>query len=132
VLELTWSRLKGLWGLGGSRARFDRHLARGEGPPEIRPQEGLYYAYGRPCPAYRDQRCSVYGTPLKPPGCSDFPVYEEEGVLVADLRCEAVDLPALEAELARALGPSWAVARSENPDFPFLVTLRPRKVKRET
>lgn len=125
VLELTWTRLKGLWGVAGPKAAFDRALARGDGPPEIRPQEGLYYAHGRVCPAYVGGRCAVYGTPLKPPGCSDFPVYEEDGALVADLRCEAVDLPALEADLARALGPGWPVVRTENPEFPFLVTLRP-------
>lgn len=127
VLELTWARLRGIWGVSGSRAAFDRALAWGEGPPEIRPRDGLYYAHGRACPAYRRGRCAVYGTRLKPPGCSDFPVYEEEGVLVADLRCEAVDPAALEAELARVLGPGAAVTRTENPDFPFLVTLRPRR-----
>jgi hypothetical protein len=127
VLELTWARLRGLWGVTTSRAAFDRALARGAGPPEIRPQDGLYYAHGRVCPAYRGGRCAVYATRLKPPGCSDFPVYEEDGALVADLRCEAVDLSALEADLARALGPDFRVARAENPDFPFLVTLKPAK-----
>ncbi|MEW6488437.1 MAG: hypothetical protein AB1578_11075 [Thermodesulfobacteriota bacterium] len=125
VLELTWTRLKVLWGVEGPRAAFDRALARGEGPPEIRPQGGLYYAHGRVCPAYRSGRCSVYATRLKPPGCSDFPVYEEDGALVADLRCEAVDPADLEADLAQALGPGGDVVRTENPEFPFLVTLRP-------
>lgn len=123
-MELTWARLRGLWGVEGSRAAFDRSLASGEGPGEIRPQEGLYYAHGRVCPAYRGRRCGVYGTRLKPPGCSDFPVYEEDGALVADLRCEAVDLEALHADLSRALGPAFAVARMEHPEFPFLITLR--------
>lgn len=132
VLELTWARLRGLWGVTGSRAAFDRALTRGKGPPEIRPQEGLYYAYGRVCPAYRGGRCAVYAMRLKPPGCSDFPVYEEDGALVADLRCEVVDPAALEVDLAQALGPAFRVTRTENPDFPFLVTLRPAKaVKRE-
>jgi len=130
VLELTWARVRGLWGATGPRAEFDRALARGEGPTEIRPQDGLYYAHGRACPAYRDRQCGVYGTPIKPPGCTDFPVYEEDGALVADLRCEAVDLPTLETDLVEALGPGWSVGRSENPEFPFLVTLRPVRRRR--
>ncbi|MDW7710480.1 MAG: hypothetical protein SCH98_08390 [Deferrisomatales bacterium] len=124
ALELTWARLRGVWGLKAPRASFDRALARGEGPEEIRPQDGLYYAHGRVCPAYRGRRCAVYGTPLKPPGCSEFPVYEDDGGLLVDLRCEAVDPGSLEGDLARALGPGYAVTRTEDPAFSFLVTLR--------
>ena len=73
VLELTWRRLKGLWGLNASRREFEQLLERGEGPTEIRSQDGFYYAHGRVCPAYRGGQCEVYGSRLKPTGCSDFP-----------------------------------------------------------
>jgi len=127
VLELDWAQVKGLWQLKESRQEFDRRLAAGKGPVEIRPANGLYYAHQKPCPAYVDGRgCSVYQTPLKPVGCSDFPVYEDGGELTADLRCEAVDLPALKAWIARDLGPDWRLAQSADRDFPFLVTLSPR------
>ena len=124
ALELTWKRLKGLWGLAERQADFDRRLERGEGPAEIRPQDGFYYAHGAPCPAYEERRCRVYRSRLKPSGCSDFPVYEEEGRLVADLRCEALDPGAVEAELRQAGGPGCRVTRTADRDFPFLVRFR--------
>ena len=124
VLELTWARLKGIWGLAETRIAFDRRLSRGEGPAEIRPRDGLYYAHGSPCPAYEGRRCRVYRSRLKPPGCSDFPVYEEEGRLVADLRCEALDADAVEAELRQAVGAGCRVTRTAERDFPFLVRFR--------
>jgi len=131
VLELTWKRLQGLWNLSVPRRVFDLGLRRGEGPPEIRARDGLYYAHGRVCPAYRGGECSVYGSWLKPPGCSDFPLYEEDGGLVADLRCEAVDLEEVEEELRRALGPGNRVERCPNPEFPFLVTMKARRSRRD-
>lgn len=131
VLELDWSRLRLLWDLNVSRRAFDAALERGEGPAEIRAQEGLYYVHGRVCPAYRRRRCSVYGSRLKPPGCEDFPVYEQDGALVADLRCEAVELDALEASLRRAFGIQVRLTAHENLEFPFLVSFRarPRRVR---
>jgi len=134
VLELTWKRLKGLWGLPETQAAFDRRLERGEGPVEIRPQDGFYYAHGSPCPAYEERVCRVYRSRLKPPGCSDFPVYEEEGRLVADLRCEALDAGAVEAELRQAAGPGCRVTRTADRDFRFLVRfgagrLSPRRIR---
>lgn len=125
VLELDWRRMKGLWGLAETRREFDAALARGEGPPEIRTQEGRYYAYRRPCPAFDEgtRRCRVYGTPLKPTGCGDFPVYPEPGRLVADLRCEAVDAAAVADRLRAALGPGYRVRRRTDAEFPFLVYL---------
>lgn len=65
----------------------------------------------------------MYDQPLKPAGCSDFPVYEDQGDVIADLRCEAVDLDALTARIEQALGPEFRVLQSADRDFPFLVTL---------
>lgn len=125
VLELEWPQVKGLWQLEESRNAFDKRLASGKGPIEIRPANGLYYAHSRPCPAYDTAcgGCRVYDQPLKPAGCSDFPVYEDQGDVIADLRCEAVDLDALTARIEQALGPEFRVLQSADRDFPFLVTL---------
>lgn len=128
VLELDWAQLRGLWGLAESRKAFDKRLATGRGPIEIRPANGLYYAHSKPCPAFdAASGCRVYRTPLKPVGCSDFPVYEDESDIIADLRCEAVDLKALKAAMAEALGEGFRIRQSADPDFPFLVTLSVRK-----
>jgi len=129
VLELDWAQVKGLWKLEESRKAFDQRLATGRGPIEIRPANGLYYAHSRPCPAFDPASgCRVYRTPLKPVGCSDFPVYEDQGGIVADLRCEAVSLEALKAAMAQALGEGFRIKQSADPDFPFLVTLTVRRV----
>ncbi len=125
VLELTWERLRELWGVDLPRPAFDRALRRCRGPGEIRERDGLYYAHGRPCPAYREGRCAVYGTETKPPGCTDFPVYVDDDGIVVDQRCEAADLSKVEARLRRALPPGFRVSRRPDPDFPFLVTLKP-------
>ena len=125
VLDLNWKQVKTLWHIDLARPAFDQSLARGEEPKEIRAAHGRYYIHSKPCPAY-DQSipgCRIYGQPLKPAGCSDFPVYEDEGVVVADLRCEAVDLEQLSAHLAQALGPDARISRSADPEFPFLVEL---------
>jgi Fe-S-cluster containining protein len=133
VLELGWRRLAALWGVRGSRRAFDAALARGEGPPEIRAEAGFYYAHGAPCPAYSeaDGTCRVYGGWLKPPGCGDFPVYADGDGLVADLRCGSLDERALGAFLERAIEPGECFVRSEDPDFPFLVTFRIRRARRK-
>lgn len=129
VLELDWQRIKVLWRLEESRAAFDRRLASGQGPEEIREGGGLYYAYRKPCPAYDEvgHGCRIYDRALKPAGCTDFPVYEDDGRVVADLRCEAVDIEALTAWLARAIGPEFRIARSADAEFPFLVSLSVKK-----
>jgi len=129
VLELEWKQLKSFWRLDESRAAFDRRLASGQGPEEIRAGNGLYYIHRKPCPAYDGAAggCRVYDQDLKPAGCSDFPVYEDGEVVVADLRCEAVDLEALKAWLARALGPEFRIVANPDPEFPFLVALSPRR-----
>ena len=128
VLEMEWKQIKTLWKISDSRAVFDKRLAAGEGPQEIRESEGLYFVHSKPCPAY-DQAggsCQIYGHALKPVGCSDFPVYEDRGSIMADLRCEAVDLKALTARLARTLGPDVRIVQSADREFPFLVTLSVR------
>lgn len=130
VLELEWPQVKALWQRLESRPAFDRLLANGQGPSEIRAGNGLYYIHTKPCPAYDPAQgnCRVYGQPLKPAGCSDFPVYENAGEVVADLRCEAVDLKALEAWLSRALGPEFRLEATADDEFPFLVTLSTKRL----
>lgn len=125
VLELEWKQVKVLWRIEEARAAFDQRLAAGRGPVEIRPANGLYYIHSKPCPAYDEtqKNCRVYDQPVKPAGCSDFPVYDDGKRLVADLRCEAVDLDALTAAIAQALGPDYRIRRSADRDFPFLVSL---------
>jgi Fe-S-cluster containining protein len=130
VLELDWQRLKALWQLSESRAAFDRRLAAGAGPEEIRARDGIYYAHRKVCPAYDEVRhaCRVYDQELKPSGCTDFPVYEDRGCVVADLRCEAVELEALTAWIARAVGREFHIVQSADADFPFLVSLSVSRV----
>ena len=55
-------------------------------------------------------------------------MYEDGSSVVADLRCEAVDLDALIAWMARAVGPDFRIVHSANEEFPFLVTLSVRRV----
>lgn len=129
VLELNWKQVKVFWRLDESRAAFDRRLAAGRGPEEIRAGNGLYYAHRKPCPAYDETQrgCRVYGQAIKPAGCSDFPVYEDGDRIIADLRCEAVDIDVLAAWMGEALGPAYRIVRSADPDFPFLVSLTLRR-----
>jgi hypothetical protein len=125
VLELEWKQLKAFWRIEESRAAFDRRLSSGEGPDEIRAGNGLYYIHGKACPAY-DQACGscrVYDRDLKPSGCTDFPVYQDRNCVIADLRCEAVDLETLATWIARALGPEFRIRESADAEFPFLVSL---------
>ncbi|GAB2181478.1 hypothetical protein DLREEDagrD3_17010 [Denitratisoma sp. agr-D3] len=128
VLELDWRELKTLWQLKESRKAFDQRLASGNGPQEIRPANGLYYAHKKVCPAYvPGQGCRVYNQDVKPPGCSDFPVYENGGELMADLRCEAVNLDDLKERLEQAVGKGCRVGATEDEQFPFLVTISLKK-----
>ncbi len=124
VLELEWKQIRSFWRLNESRPAFDRRLAAGKGPQEIREAGGLYYVHGKPCPAYEaGTGCRVYDQPIKPAGCSDFPVYEDGNVITADLRCEAVDLDALTESILRAVGPGYRVVRKPDEEFPFIVSL---------
>jgi Fe-S-cluster containining protein len=96
VLDLSWQEAKTLYRIGSSKRTFDEGLQRGE-PAHIRKQDGRYFAHAAPCPAYReDKRCGVYDTAAKPAGCSDFPVYVDGDVVVADRRCEALNPDALQ------------------------------------
>jgi Fe-S-cluster containining protein len=130
VLELNWKQVKVFWLLDESRTAFDRRLASGDGPEEIRAGNGLYYIHGKACPAYDEAHatCRVYGQEIKPVGCSDFPVYEDDVGIVADLRCEAVDIKALSAWIARAVGPEFRIVQSADKEFPFMVSLAVKRV----
>ena len=130
VLELDWKQVKVFWLLDESRTAFDRRLASGRGPEEIRAGNGRYYVHGKACPAYDEAgtSCRVYGQEIKPVGCSDFPVYEDGGDIVADLRCEAVDIKALADWIARAVGPAFRVIQSADKEFPFMVSLAVKRV----
>lgn len=131
VLELEWKQIKSFWRLEESRPGFDKRLSSGQGPVEIRAgDDGLYYVHSKPCPAYDEagHACTIYGQELKPLGCSDFPVYEDQGSVVADLRCEAVNLEALTAWIARSVGPEFRIIQTADREFPFLVTLSVRRV----
>lgn len=132
VLELEWKQLKFFWHLDESRPAFDRRLASGQGPADVRAGNGLYYAHSKPCPAYDEagHSCRAYDHPLKPVGCSDFPVYQDAGDVIADLRCEAVDLDALTAGLKQAVGTEYRIARHADEEFPFIVTLSAKPAKR--
>lgn len=129
VLELGWKQLKSFWRLEESRAAFDRRLSAGQGPEEIRAGNGLYYIHRKACPAYDEvhRTCQVYDQEIKPAGCTDFPVYQDGDGIIADLRCEAVDLKALTALMARSLGREFRIVKSADVDFPFLVSLSVRR-----
>lgn len=129
VLELNWQQVKVFWHLDESRAAFDRRLASGKGPREIRAGDGRYFAHQKVCPAYDEagHACRVYDQAIKPAGCTDYPVYEDGDCLIADLRCEAVDIDVLTDWIARAVGSGFRVVRSADRDFPFLVTLTVRR-----
>lgn len=125
VLELDWLRLKALWQIDESRTSFDKRLAAGKGPVEIRAMDGTYYAHRKVCPAYdaKGRACRVYDQAVKPPGCTDFPVYADQDCVIADLRCEAVNLTALTDQISRGIGNTFCIVRSADAAFPFLVTL---------
>lgn len=130
VLELDWQQIKALWQIKGSRTAFDRRISSGKGPEEIRVGNGLYYAHRKVCPAYDEahRSCRIYDRELKPLGCTDFPVYRDRGSVVADLRCEAVDLEVLAASIARFVGQEFCIVQSADADFPFMVSLSVRRV----
>lgn len=125
VLELEWQQVKVFWQLAESRQQFDKRLASGKGPEEIRAAGGRYFAHRKPCPAYDEagHSCRVYDQAIKPAGCSDYPVYGDGDCLIADLRCEAVDIKQLVDWIAHAAGPGYRIQQSADREFPFLVTL---------
>ena len=130
VLELNWKQVKVFWRLEESRAVFDKRLSAGKGPEEIRAGNQRYYVHRKACPAYDEtgRSCRVYDQTLKPAGCTDYPVYGDGDCIIADLRCEAVDIDVLAAWIARAVGPKFGIGRSADRDFPFLVSLSVRRL----
>ena len=134
VLELNWKQLKAFWQIGESRTAFDRRLSSGKGPVEIRAGNGLYYAHRKVCPAYDEghRSCRVYDRELKPSGCTDFPVYVDRGSVIADLRCEAVDLNVLATWISRSVGREFRIVQSADTEFPFMVSLSVRRVASTT
>lgn len=128
VLEMEWRSAQALYQIKSTRAAFDKALHEGEGPEDLKESHGKYYAHTKPCRAYVDKKCSVYGTDKKPEGCSDFPLYVDGDAVTADKRCEAVDVDAIHAQLEQALG--RALTRSVDDQFDFFVTFevpRPRR-----
>ena len=91
-------------------------------PAALRRHQGRFFAHGTPCPAYDvgGHRCRVYGTPAKPQGCSDFPIYADGDVVTIDLRCEAVAAhqARLEDALVDALDQGLQLTVSVDPDHP--------------
>ncbi len=101
VLEFHWREFARIYDIQSSQRDFDRSLADGSGPAYVRKMDGIYYTHGQPCPAYEAATgaCALYHSPLKPQNCSDFPLYRDGNSLVADSRCEAVDVTALLRQL---------------------------------
>lgn len=127
VLDLAWREARALYQITKSRRDFDAALADGSGPAHIKEHAGRYYAHGAPCPAYDTETtlCRVYGTDVKPQGCTDFPVYLDGDAVTADRRCEAVDVDAVERALVAAV-PRARLRRVRDAQFPeMLVSWEP-------
>ncbi|OGT20999.1 MAG: hypothetical protein A2V90_08675 [Gammaproteobacteria bacterium RBG_16_57_12] len=121
VLEFDWAHLAALYKIDISRKEFDRRLREAGEPHYIRKMRGRYFAHGSPCPAYDSQGkgCRVYGTALKPDNCSDFPVYFDGDEIVADTRCEAMNVQ----ELLNYLHPAVSeleLHHAVDRDFPVI------------
>ena len=130
VLEFDWRDLCSFYGFDDRQKTFDRGLRNGSGPAYIRKQAGLYYVHGSPCPAYDEHahQCRYYQSPLKPQNCSDFPVYLDGRSIVADTRCEALDLNNL-LQALKAAAPTMDFTTQPHPDFAVLnyIEFRPNK-----
>jgi len=122
VLEFDWDHLRELYQIQLCQKHFDRGLRDGSGPAYVRKQAGLYYTHGSPCPAYDEEllRCRLYHSRLKPDNCSDFPLYLDGEVIVADLRCEAMNKDRLLAQLQNDLPARQFTARPD-PEFSILI-----------
>lgn len=121
VLEFDWRRLKRFYTIDVSQKAFDYGLRHEQIPEYIRKQDGLYYAHGSPCPAYNIERhqCRYYSNSLKPQNCTDFPVYLDGGTVVADTRCEALDVNDLLHAL-RSNNTDRKFSTGQHPEFPML------------
>lgn len=120
VLEMEWKSAQALYQIKGTRAAFDTMLHEGEGPPDLKEHHGKYYAHTKPCRAYVDKKCTVYGTDKKPEGCSDFPLYVDGDAVTADKRCEAIDIERVQADLEASLG--CTLKRTVDAQYDFFVT----------
>jgi Fe-S-cluster containining protein len=123
VLDMTWKQAQHLYQIRGTKQAFAQALLDETTPhsKHLKESHGTFYAHGAPCPGYdlEEKNCTVYGTPHKPHACSEFPIYGDGDALTVNLRCEAVNLDALAAEL-RAVNPR--VRHRANEQFPFLIT----------
>lgn len=121
VLEFEWPHFVSIYNIDASQREFDKALRDGSGPRYVRKMDGIYYMHGSPCPGYDQQAktCKLYGSDLKPENCSDFPVYRDGDVLVADARCEAVDITDLLRYLRQAL-PDFEMRNVPDAEFPVI------------
>ncbi|HEY4223426.1 MAG TPA: hypothetical protein VGO62_18840 [Myxococcota bacterium] len=124
VLALEWPQARDLYQIKTRKKEFDANL-----PPYIKEDRDMYYVHKRPCPAYVDKKCSVYGSKTKPQSCTDFPIYaevdddDETDFLTVDTRCEAVNLKTIEAEVV-ARYPKHQVLVHPDDEFPEIVTIK--------
>ena len=137
VLDLSFSEVSGLYSIGTGKTSMRKPLPKNEFdralPKTVKRQGNNYYAHGAPCPAYdvAGHSCTVYATPKKPRGCSDFPIYADGDGVTADLRCEAVAAAraALQPLLQVAVGDDVVVNEDADdafPDFFVHFTIEPR------
>jgi Fe-S-cluster containining protein len=132
VLDLSFTQLQKLYQITSTKRQLDAAVDAGRGPSWLKRAHGRYYTHEEPCPAYTTdaanpshKHCAVYGTDAKPNGCDDFPLYVDGDVVVADRRCEAMNIDVLRAEL-RAAGLSSTLMAQE---FDELVNLRIGKAR---
>jgi Fe-S-cluster containining protein len=122
ALELDWPRVQKLYQIRRTRAAFDLSLHEDNAVPGLTESHGSYYLHGRPCNAYVDKQCSVYGTALKPDACSDFPFSVANDVATADRRCEAVHVDAIHDALVAAMG--RPMTRTVDEHHPMYVSFK--------
>lgn len=124
-LELSWPTFSQLYQIKSKKQDFDTSLDDGTGPAHIRRMDDLYYPFGVPCPAYSEEKklCSVYQTDLKPQHCSDFPIYEDGGMITADFRCEALDIDDVIDFMQERFGENSELIVSSDPQFAFMVQI---------
>lgn len=121
VLEFEWPHYVSIYNIDVPQREFDKSLRDGSGPQDVRKMDGIYYTHGAPCPGYdlQTKTCKLYGSELKPENCSDFPVYRDGNILVADTRCEAVDVATFLRHLQQAL-PDIEMHNVPDDEFPVI------------
>jgi Fe-S-cluster containining protein len=120
VLEMEWKSAQALYQIKTTRSQFDQKLHEGDGPSDLKESHGKYYAHTKPCRAYVDKKCTVYGTDKKPEGCTDFPLYVDGDAVTADKRCEAIDIELVQRDLEQSLGRK--LKRTVDSQYDFFVT----------